>query len=98
MSESSKQYNDNSVLTPNEVHHTFVSWLVRKGVPLLDVSRLLGHSTVKITERYAHLEPRESAVRVLSSQDSSHTEVILPPSDNLRRAVSHLEYGGYGWT
>ena len=89
MSESSKQYSDSSVLPPNKVRHTFASWLVRQGVSLFEVSRLLGHSTIKMTERYAHLEPRESAVRVLNSQDSSHIEVILPSDDNLRRAVSH---------
>ena len=42
-----------------------------------------------MTERYAHLEPRESTVRMLDSQDSGHTEVTLPSDDNLRRAVSH---------
>ena len=42
-----------------------------------------------MTERYAHLEPRESAVRMLDSQDSGHTEVTLLPSDNLRQVVSH---------
>ena len=42
-----------------------------------------------MTERYAHLEPKESAVRMLDSQDSGHTEVTLPSDDNLRRAVSH---------
>jgi site-specific recombinase XerD len=61
MSESSKQYSDSSVLLPNKVRHTFASWLVRKGVSLFEVSRMLVNSTIKIAERYAHLEPRESA-------------------------------------
>ena len=73
----------------HDLRHTFASWLVRKGVPLLDVSRVLGHSTIKMTERYAHLEPRESAVRVLDSQDSGHTLVILPSDENARREVTH---------
>ena len=73
----------------HDLRHTFASWLVRKGVTLFEVSRLLGHTTVKMTERYAHLEPRESTVRMLDSQDSGHTEVILPSDDNLRRVVSH---------
>ncbi len=34
--------------------HSFASQLVNQGVSLINVSRLLGHSTVKMTERYAH--------------------------------------------
>jgi integrase len=39
------------------LRHTFASHLVMNGVPLLTVSRLLGHASVKTTERYAHLSP-----------------------------------------
>ena len=89
MSESSKQYSDSSVLLPNKVRHTFASWLVRKGVSLFEVSRLLGHTTIKMTERYAHLEPRESTVRMLDSQGSGHDLVTIPSEEEIRRAVSH---------
>jgi len=33
------------------------AWLVSDGVPLWAARDLLGHSTVKVTERYAHLAP-----------------------------------------
>ncbi|MDH3378250.1 MAG: tyrosine-type recombinase/integrase [Gammaproteobacteria bacterium] len=39
------------------MRHTFAAWLVSDGVPLTEVRDLLGHSTVKVTERYAHLAP-----------------------------------------
>ena len=42
-----------------------------------------------MTKRYAHLEPRESAVRVLDSQDSGHTEGTLPFDEDARRAVTY---------
>jgi integrase len=61
----------------HDLRHTFASWLVTEGVPLLEVSRLLGHSTVKMTERYAHLAPDslESAVSLLDQRShSGHTD------------------------
>lgn len=41
------------------LRHTFASWLVQEGVPIYIVSDLLGHGSVKITERYAHLAPNQ---------------------------------------
>ena len=41
----------------HDLRHACVSWLVQGGVPLLEVSKLLGHSTTEMTERYAHLAP-----------------------------------------
>ncbi len=41
----------------HDLRHTCAAWLVSDGVPLPEVRDLLGHSTVKVTERYAHLSP-----------------------------------------
>jgi integrase len=39
---------------------SFASWLALDGVSIYQISKLLGHSDVKITqEYYAHLEPAE---------------------------------------
>ncbi|MDR1031516.1 MAG: site-specific integrase [Holosporales bacterium] len=39
------------------LRHTYASWLVMSGVDLYTVQRLMGHSTISITERYSHLAP-----------------------------------------
>lgn len=49
------------------MRHTYASWLVQSGVDLYTVQKLLGHSTIALTERYSHLAPSnlQNAVRVL---------------------------------
>ncbi|MBF0611749.1 MAG: site-specific integrase [Magnetococcales bacterium] len=41
----------------HDLRHTCAAWLVTKGVPLPQIRDLLGHSSVTMTERYAHLAP-----------------------------------------
>ena len=41
----------------HDLRHTFASFLVKQGVPLYHVSTLLGHSDIRITQRYSHLAP-----------------------------------------
>ncbi|PTR30642.1 site-specific recombinase XerD [Rhodococcus sp. OK519] len=39
----------------HDLRHTYASRLVRAGVPIQEVSRLLGHKDLSTTQRYAHL-------------------------------------------
>lgn len=39
------------------LRHTYASWLVQQGTPLYTVQKLMGHSSIAMTERYSHLAP-----------------------------------------
>ena len=47
-----------SRLKPHHARHTFASWLIAADVPLVTVSRYMGHSSTRVTDRvYMHLLP-----------------------------------------
>ncbi|HET7090460.1 MAG TPA: tyrosine-type recombinase/integrase [Anaerolineae bacterium] len=42
----------------HDLRHSFASFLVNDGRTLYEVQALLGHSSSKVTERYAHLSTK----------------------------------------
>ena len=71
------------------MRHTFAAWLVTAGVPLAEVRDLLGHRSVKETERYAHLAPENLRSAVQHLPNLSHVQVTLTDSNGESNAVSH---------
>jgi integrase len=55
----------------HSLRHTFASWLVEKGEDLYVVNKLMGHSSLAMTERYSHVgnNTLQAAVRKLEEYD-----------------------------
>jgi integrase len=43
----------------HDLRHTFATWLRQGGAPLEVVSRALGHSSIHVTQKYAHVDDKE---------------------------------------
>ncbi|MCX4239752.1 tyrosine-type recombinase/integrase [Paraliomyxa miuraensis] len=65
------------------LRHTYASHLVMSGAGLLEVKELLGHASLEMTMRYAHLSPgaRRRAVELLDGADSRQHSGNGDPSD-----------------
>lgn len=72
-----RAYDEAGVHAPpwKTLRHTFASRLAMAGVSMTAVARLMGHSTMAITDRYAHLSPKylEGAMAVLDGPPASRT-------------------------
>ena len=60
----------------HSLRHTCASWLVQEGVDLYIVKELLGHSTIQLTERYAHLH-NKSLRQAVASLDNIPKHKVL---------------------
>ncbi len=56
----------------HDLRHTCAAWLVSAGAPLSEVRDLLGHSSVTMTEKYAHLAPENVRAAVRLLENASH--------------------------
>jgi integrase len=54
----------------HDLRHTAATRLVESGIPLHAVAKLLGHSTVRVTERYSHPEESVRKAVVILAQKS----------------------------
>ena len=61
---------------PDTTRHTFASRMAQRGIPLKAIQELLGHGSMQMTMRYAHLSPNnlKDAVRVLEDVASDAHE------------------------
>jgi integrase len=74
----------------HDLRHTFASWLVQDRVPLHEVAKLLGHKSLTMTMRYAHLAPNQlhEDVALLTRNSTSIAPVPKPPSSTAPRYMN----------
>jgi len=58
------------------LRHSFASWLAIQGTSLYEIKELMGHKSIEMTERYAHLLPdvKRKAVNRLAETFKEHIE------------------------
>jgi integrase len=69
------------------MRHSFASHLAMRGAPLKAIQELLGHATIQMTMRYAHMSPdvARDAVRLLDRRDG----VAATWQQNAKIAATH---------
>lgn len=69
----------------HDLRHTFASWFVQEGGDLYRLSRILGHTTLQMSTRYAHLRTddlHDELERVAQKRSQEHqTEAVQPQAE-----------------
>jgi integrase len=71
---------ENGKIGWHDLRHTYASHLAMRGVSLKIIQELLGHTTLELTLRYAHLSPdvKQQAVQILDEAPPKGPEVVPP--------------------
>jgi integrase len=64
--------------TWHDMRHHCASMLVQAGVDLYVVKEILGHSSITMTERYAHLAPQQTAAAMATLDRLTPAENVVP--------------------
>jgi len=58
------------------LRHTFASWLAMQGEPIITIQKLMGHSNIEMTLRYAHLSPSHERTAVEKLARGNRNKVV----------------------
>ena len=70
----------NTKLNFSHLRHSFATWLVRKNVPIYQISKLMTHSDLRVTQIYTHMRPDDLADSVCKLDDIDNS--LLATYDN----------------
>lgn len=70
------------------MRHTFASWLAMKETPLYDIMILLGHSSLKMVQRYAALSPAYTKKAVMALSRKKEAAIL---ADETKRFIERHE-------
>lgn len=74
--------------TPHDLRHTCAAWLVQAGVSLYRVRDLLRHTSIQVTERYAHLAP-DQVREAVAALDERH-DPVTPPEGGAQSEMEEI--------
>ena len=83
-----KRYN----VSFHTLRHSFGSWLAIQGTSLYEIKELLGHKSIEMAERYAHLIPsvKRKAVNRLAETFKEHIEKSESEKETKLQAVEEI--------
>lgn len=75
---------------PHGLRHTFASIMIMRGAPILAVSKFLRHSSITMTERYAHLAPTfmDDVIEMVSARNVNWRGGDKPKSNDIDKLVA----------
>ena len=81
----------------HDLRHTFASWFVMRGGTVQELQQTLGHATITMTMRYAHLSPghlqaaMERTARVSDTMIQTPTQTEPTDSSSESRRVNQVQ-------
>ena len=76
----------------HSLRHTFASWLAIEGTPLYTISKLMGHKSISMSERYSHLSPNYKKDIVIGlEQMFNRKKAAAPAEDQQGEEVTIIE-------
>jgi len=68
----------------HSLRHSFASWLAIQGTPIFTIAKLMGHKSISMSERYAHLTPDHKRDAVKGLETALKRKVIKIKKEKVR--------------